>query len=253
VPATGGDLFKAIARKQVTWKLRCVPLLAAANEDSDLISEHKLAKCMAVLAPLHAALWVAPLPCSRSSRLQQPIAVRRGRSICIDVLRGLHFLHSKRVVHMDLKSPNILLTRHGDAKLADVGLAKVIRDRNYITQVSVIGEQLAFCCCKASPLDCHCIKRAAALLWAMLSPCQPTHVLLLSALTPGCNACFRRHICVGCARGADERKVHGEGRHFQLWYVTAANLDICCELLLHHQEQSHYLVHVPSHRAFRCD
>jgi hypothetical protein len=80
----GGDLFKAIARKQVTWKLR-------------------------------------------------------GRSICIDVLRGLHFLHSKRVVHMDLKSPNILLTRHGDAKLADVGLAKVIRDRNYITQVSVIG------------------------------------------------------------------------------------------------------------------
>lgn len=57
----------------------------------------------------------------------------------IDVLRGLHFLHSKRIVHMDLKSPNILLTRHGVAKLADVGLAKVIRDRNYITQVSVIG------------------------------------------------------------------------------------------------------------------
>lgn len=63
----------------------------------------------------------------------------RGRSIAIDVLRGLHFLHSKRIVHMDLKSPNILLTRHGVAKLADVGLAKVIRDRNYITQVSVIG------------------------------------------------------------------------------------------------------------------
>lgn len=42
-------------------------------------------------------------------------------------------------MHMDLKSPNILLSRHGVAKLADVGLAKVIRDRNYITQVSVIG------------------------------------------------------------------------------------------------------------------
>ncbi len=66
-------------------------------------------------------------------------ACNRGRSIAIDVLRGLHFLHSKRIVHMDLKSPNILLTRHGVAKLADVGLAKVIRDRNYITQVSVIG------------------------------------------------------------------------------------------------------------------
>ncbi len=67
------------------------------------------------------------------------ICLNRGRSIAIDVLRGLHFLHSKRIVHMDLKSPNILLTRHGVAKLADVGLAKVIRDRNYITQVSVIG------------------------------------------------------------------------------------------------------------------
>jgi serine/threonine protein kinase len=99
--------------------------------------------------------------------------VRRGRSICIDVLRGLHFLHSKRVVHMDLKSPNILLTRHGDAKLADVGLAKVIRDRNYITQVSVIGEQLAVCCCKASRLGCHCVKHAAAFCWARLWPRQP--------------------------------------------------------------------------------
>jgi serine/threonine protein kinase len=88
--------------------------------------------------------------------------VRRGRSICIDVLRGLHFLHSKRIVHMDLKSPNILLTRHGDAKLADVGLAKVIRDRNYITQVSVIGKQPAICAARHLVSDCPCIKQSAA-------------------------------------------------------------------------------------------
>ena len=67
------------------------------------------------------------------------LLLRRGQNVAIDILRGLHFLHAKRIVHMDLKSPNILLTRHGQAKLADVGLAKVIRDRNYITQVSVIG------------------------------------------------------------------------------------------------------------------
>lgn len=56
-----------------------------------------------------------------------------------DVLQGLHFLHSKRIVHLDLKSPNILLTRHGQAKLADVGLARVISEQNYLTQLSVIG------------------------------------------------------------------------------------------------------------------
>jgi serine/threonine protein kinase len=47
---------------------------------------------------------------------------------------------------MDLKSPNILLTRHGVAKLADVGLAKVIRDREYISQVKTIGERRTVSC-----------------------------------------------------------------------------------------------------------
>jgi hypothetical protein len=31
--------------------------------------------------------------------------------IALDVARGLVFLHSRRVVHFDLKSPNILLAR----------------------------------------------------------------------------------------------------------------------------------------------
>jgi serine/threonine protein kinase len=31
--------------------------------------------------------------------------------IALDVARGLVFLHSRRIVHFDLKSPNILLTR----------------------------------------------------------------------------------------------------------------------------------------------
>ena len=95
--------------------------------------------------------------------------MRRGRSICIDVLRGLHFLHSKRVVHMDLKSPNILLTRHGDAKLADVGLAKVIRDRNYITQVSVIGEQPATLPLQGVKLNAVDMQHGGGVYWATLS------------------------------------------------------------------------------------
>ena len=43
----------------------------------------------------------------------------------MDVARGLHFLHSNRVVHLDLKSPNILLTRHGVAKIGDIGMARI--------------------------------------------------------------------------------------------------------------------------------
>ncbi|GAB4820305.1 hypothetical protein N2152v2_007351 [Parachlorella kessleri] len=51
---------------------------------------------------------------------------RRGRRVALDVARGLHYLHSRKVVHLDLKSPNILLSRHGTAKLADVGVARLL-------------------------------------------------------------------------------------------------------------------------------
>lgn len=38
------------------------------------------------------------------------------RRVALDIARGLHFLHSRRVVHLDLKSPNILLARDFTAK-----------------------------------------------------------------------------------------------------------------------------------------
>ena len=59
---------------------------------------------------------------------------RRGRKIAIDVAKGLCFLHARRIVHFDLKSPNILLTRDGTAKIADVGMAKFLA-QDYVTGV----------------------------------------------------------------------------------------------------------------------
>jgi serine/threonine protein kinase len=64
----------------------------------------------------------------------------RGARIAMDVASGLHFLHSKNIVHMDIKSPNILLNRHYQAKIADVGLAK-IRHQTYVSALgSAMGE-----------------------------------------------------------------------------------------------------------------
>ncbi|GAB4821409.1 hypothetical protein N2152v2_008455 [Parachlorella kessleri] len=51
---------------------------------------------------------------------------RRGKELMLDVVRGTHFLHSSQVVHRDIKSKNILLSRGGRAKLADVGLALLV-------------------------------------------------------------------------------------------------------------------------------
>ncbi|KAI7837018.1 hypothetical protein COHA_009096 [Chlorella ohadii] len=54
--------------------------------------------------------------------------------VALDIAKGLVFLHSRRVVHFDLKSPNILLTRDGTAKIADVGMAKIM-NQDYVTGV----------------------------------------------------------------------------------------------------------------------
>ena len=49
-------------------------------------------------------------------------------SIILDVASGLYYLHyvcNPAIIHRDLASKNILLTKTGQAKIADLGLAKV--------------------------------------------------------------------------------------------------------------------------------
>ncbi len=52
---------------------------------------------------------------------------RRARHLAIQVLLALRTAHREGVVHRDIKPGNILLTRTGDAKLGDFGIAKVAR------------------------------------------------------------------------------------------------------------------------------
>ena len=45
-------------------------------------------------------------------------------SILMDTCHGLQFLHSQNIIHRDLSSNNILLTKHLVAKISDLGMAK---------------------------------------------------------------------------------------------------------------------------------
>ena len=61
-------------------------------------------------------------------------------SILVDVSQGLEFLHGQDIIHRDLSSNNVLLTKHFVAKIGDFGVAKVVTEHNKMkTQTQTPG------------------------------------------------------------------------------------------------------------------
>ncbi|KAG0256706.1 hypothetical protein DFQ27_005538 [Actinomortierella ambigua] len=47
------------------------------------------------------------------------------RRLADEIARGLEYMHHHRILHRDLKSANVLLSKHWEVKLADFGLAEI--------------------------------------------------------------------------------------------------------------------------------
>lgn len=58
------------------------------------------------------------------------VPVLKKIEIMIDVVKALHYLHNRFpeiVLHRDMKPSNILINKHGEAKLSDFGISKMVK------------------------------------------------------------------------------------------------------------------------------
>jgi eukaryotic-like serine/threonine-protein kinase len=78
----------------------------------------------------------------RSGRLP----VRRALELALSVADGLAFAHDRGLVHRDVKPQNVLLSREGDVKVTDFGIARSLHVDHGVTQTGTVlgtGEYLA--------------------------------------------------------------------------------------------------------------
>ncbi|KAG5265617.1 hypothetical protein AALO_G00244450 [Alosa alosa] len=76
-------------------------------------------------------LWICMEYCGGGSlqdiyNVTGPLSELQIAYVCRETIQGLGYLHTKGKMHRDIKGANILLTDHGDIKLADFGVAAKI-------------------------------------------------------------------------------------------------------------------------------
>jgi len=57
-----------------------------------------------------------------------PLSLQQRRHIIEGMLAGVSYLHGRKVAHRDIKSPNVLITQHWEAKITDVGESVVKKE-----------------------------------------------------------------------------------------------------------------------------
>eukprot|EP00775_Hariotina_reticulata_P007213 gene7213-7427_t len=66
-------------------------------------------------------------------RREGPLKLNQVLKVCMEVSRGMDYLHQRKIIHRDLKAANLLLDENGTVKIADFGVARMIETNGHMT------------------------------------------------------------------------------------------------------------------------